>query len=120
MSLLLASLFFLQAAPTAEQKGAAQKKELEAVSQMMHPARSMMVIDPKERANDYVKAWEMLKQEKSSAKVSFTLASGQRISNVIEMKPMPGDTLIVFRYSTPQGIRFQVVEVEDILSLMHQ
>ncbi|NGX48032.1 MAG: hypothetical protein K1000chlam3_01419, partial [Chlamydiae bacterium] len=42
------------------------------------------------------------------------------ISNVIDMKLMPGDTLIVFRYNTPQGIRYQVVEIEDILGIMHQ
>ena len=81
---------------------------------------SIMIIDPKERANDYLKAWELLKQEKSTAKVTFTLSDGTKISNVIDMKLMPGDTLIVFRYSTPQGIRFQVVEVEDILGVMHQ
>ncbi len=123
MILLLTSLFFMQAAPitkAAPKQAMGQQKEIQALAQMMHPARSIMIINPKERAGDYLKAWELLKQERSTAKVYFELADGSKISNVIDMKLMPGDTLIVFRYNTPQGIRYQVVEIEDILGIMHQ
>lgn len=125
MITLLAALFFLQAQQPAQQQmqqqqAAAMKKEMQAISQMTQSSRSIMIIDPKDRANDYVKAWEMLKLEKSMAKVSFELSDGTMISNVIDMKLMPGNTLIVFRYSTPQGILFQVVEVEDLAGVTHQ
>jgi hypothetical protein len=121
MNLILTALFFLQTPATSTQKMAAEKKEIEALSQMHESGgRSTMIIDPKARATDYVKAWQMLKQEKSTSKVAFTLAGGKRIANVIEMTPMPGDTLIVFRYSTPQGVRFQVVAIEDILGVSHE
>ncbi len=125
MNILLAFLFFLQTPQPSQQKVTTKQipqkqKELQAVAQMTHPSRSIMIVSPKERANDYLKAWELLKQEKSTAKVYFDLSDGTKISNVIDMKLMPNDTLIVFRYSTPQGIKFQVVEVEDILGIMHQ
>lgn len=123
----LTALFFLQVPQPAqqmqaqEQKTAAMKQQMQALAETMpSTSRSIMVIDPKERASDYLKAWELLKQEKSTAKVVFELSDGKKISNVIDMKLMPGNTLIVFRYSTPQGIQFQVVEVEDLAGIMHQ
>jgi hypothetical protein len=126
MSILLSFLFFLQAttpSPTVKQAPAQkmqQQKEVQALAQAMHPARSMMIIEPGKRAADYKRAWEMLKQEKSTAKVVFELSDGTKIANVIDMTLLPNDTLVVFRYSTNQGIRYEVVAIEDILGIMHQ
>ncbi|NGX37761.1 MAG: hypothetical protein K1000chlam2_00923 [Chlamydiae bacterium] len=124
---ILASLLFLQTPATqpAEQKeqklrAQTQKKETEAIGEMMKMSRSVMIIDPKERANDYMKAFEMLRQEKSTSKVFFDLSDGSKISSVIDMKLMPGGSLVIFRYSTPHGIKYQVVEIEDILGIYHQ
>lgn len=118
MSMILAALFFLQT--TTEPKKAVEPTKKEAAAHMTAPSRSLMIIEPKARASDYQKAWEMLKQEKSTSKVYFDLVDGGQISNVIDMKMMPNDTLIVFSFSTPQGIRYQVVEVENILGIMHK
>lgn len=120
---LALSLFFLQTTVQSPSKTASkqtQEKEMQTIGQMMDSSRSVMLIDPKERADDYLKAFQFLSQEKSTSKVFFELADGSKISNVIDMKPMPNNTLIVFRYTTPQGIKFQVVEIEDILGIMHQ
>lgn len=119
-TLILSSLFFM-AAPT--EKALSPKKlaakEIPALGEMMEPSRSVMIIDPKERATDYQKAFEMLSQEKSAGKVYFEIAGGKQITNVIDMKVMPSSTLIVFRFNTPQGIKFQAVEIEDILGIHH-
>ncbi len=115
-------VFLLQATQptTTPSKGMAAKKEMLSAIEGMDSARSTMIINPKLRAADYQKAYELLRREKSTSKVYFQLADGSRVSNVIDMKLMPNDTLVVFRYSTPQGIRFQVVEIENIVSVMHQ
>jgi hypothetical protein len=118
MHFLLATLFFLQAAPTTTEpaKSTVSPKELEAMMQQ----RSTMLIDPKQRANDYKQAFEMLSQEKSIGKVYFHLSDGTKLSNIIDMKILPGNTLVIFRFSTPQGIRLHVVEIEDIQGITHQ
>ncbi len=116
-TLLLTSLFFLQA-PTQTEKLEAPKKQT--VAEVADGTRSVMIIDPKERANDFLKAYEFLVQEKSSSKVYFETRDGKKISNVIDMKIMPGNTLIVFRYNTPQGVKYQVVEIENLVSVYHQ
>ncbi len=114
-------LFFLAAAQPAIKVEPAKKPAPKShqVAEMTQ-SRSTMIIDPKSRASDYQKAFDLLRQEKSTSKVVFELADGSTISNVIEMKLMPNDTLIVFRYSTPKGIKFQVVEIENLVSIMHQ
>ncbi len=78
---------------------------------------SYMMIPPASRAMDYLTAFESLRKEKSTGKVYFQLTDGSMISNVIDMTLMPNSTLILFRFNSSQGIRFQVVKVEDILNI---
>jgi len=84
------------------------------------PSRSVMMITPKERATDYEKAFQMLRQEKSSGKVFFTLASGEKVANVIDLKLMPSSTVVVFRMTTAQGTKLRVVDIEDIIGIQHE
>lgn len=129
-TILLATLFFLQTPQQTKALAKEQAAQLEAAMQTqkagdakgtkMSLPRSTMIIDPKSRADDYKKAFQLLKAEKSTSKVYFQLADGTQISNVIEMELMPSNTLVLFRYTTPQGIKFHVVEIEDILGIMHK
>ena len=70
--LILASLFFLQTTQPAEEqeqklRTQMQKKDKEALAEMMMMSRSVMIIDPKDRASDYMKAFDLLRQEKSTS-----------------------------------------------------
>ena len=127
-SMIFSALIFLQAPtqPQTKAKEAPTKTEKEAVaatSSKTTPttssSRSVMLIDPKARASDYLKAFEILRQEKSTSKVVFELANGTSISNVIDMKLMPDNTLVVFRFNTAQGIKFQVAAIEDLIGIKH-
>lgn len=86
-------------------------------SQQMQPSivQSYMIIPPAARASDFVQAFDMLRKEKTAGKVYFQLSDGTAIANVIDMTLMPNSTLFLFRFNSSQGIRFQVVKVEDIL-----
>lgn len=78
-----------------------------------------MVIDPKMRAQDYEQAFETLRKEKTTAKVFFQLQNGSTISNIIDMTLMANATLILFRFNSTQGIRFQLVKVEEIAAISY-
>ena len=80
---------------------------------------SYMVIPPAGRAGDFQQAFELLKKEKSAGKVYFELTDGTTIGNIIDLTVMPNSTLILFRYNSTQGIRFQVVRVEEIVNLRY-
>ncbi|NGX45853.1 MAG: hypothetical protein K940chlam2_01033 [Chlamydiae bacterium] len=104
-------------------KAQMKEKEMQQAASLSHEkkpsANSVMMINPKDRAEDYQKAFQVLRDEKSTSKVYFQLANGKKVSNVIEMKIMPGNTLILFRYTTPQGIKYDVAGVEDIMGIAH-
>lgn len=83
------------------------------------PNQSYMMIDLKQRANDYKEAFEVLKKEKGTGKVYFQLLEGTKISNIIDMTLMSSGHLIVFKFNTQQGIKQQVVPVEQIAELSY-
>ncbi|MBS0604696.1 MAG: hypothetical protein JSS60_06640 [Verrucomicrobia bacterium] len=81
--------------------------------------QSYMMISPTARALDFQSAFETMRKEKTTGKVYFQLADGSTISNVIDMTLLPNSTLFLFRFNSSQGIRFQVVKVEDILNISY-
>jgi hypothetical protein len=76
-----------------------------------------MMISPSARALDYQTAFDMLRKEKTTAKVFFQLSDGSTVSNIIDMTLLSNSTLFLFRCNSQQGIRYQVVKVEDILNI---
>ena len=76
-------------------------------------------ISLKERGTDYKEAFETLKKEKGGAKVFFQLTNGTTISNIIDMHLTENGHLILFKYNTQQGIKHQVVPVEQIATLSY-
>ncbi len=99
--------------PTAE----AQQKAVEAAQ--VPNNGSMMVIDPKARALDFQQAYEMLRKEKTANKVQFMLINGKTISNIIDMTILSNGSLILFKFNSPQGIKFQVIPIESIEAITH-
>jgi hypothetical protein len=86
----------------------------------VHPKmQAIMSIDPQVRALDLKDAFDRLRQEKTSNKVFFDLSDGTRISNVIEMSVIGKGTLVLFKVSSMQGIKLQVVPVEKIVTISH-
>ena len=80
---------------------------------------SYMLVTPVSRALDFQQAFEMLRKEKTTGKVFFKLADGSMLSNIIDMTILSNSTLILFHFSSSEGIRSQVVKVEDIQSISY-
>jgi hypothetical protein len=127
MTVLLLSMLMAIAPSSAEGEKAAKEQMMEKEIQLAgahsqakgSSGDSLIMINAKDRADDYQKAFQLLRDEKSTAKVYFQLAGGKKISNVIELTIMPGSTLVLFRYSTPQGVKYEVAGVEDIMGISH-
>ena len=106
--------------------GAAAASKEESASEMPPPhlkssvSNSYISIPIKDRALDLQQAFDLLKREKTSGKVYFQFSDGSTISNIINITLLPNNSLILFRYnSNNQGIRLQVVKVEDIVGLSY-
>lgn len=81
--------------------------------------RSALVIEAKARAEDILKAYDTLKREKPTLKISARTFSGQILSNIVEISAMPNGTLILFRLSSTQGVKSLFISVDDVLDLFY-
>ena len=117
--LLITSLAF----PAEEKKQETQKpKEKEKITPLTiskNIQKSIMILNPKERAEDYVKAFEMLKKNKPSSKIYFRLSSNKIINNIIDMNMLENGSLILFKTSSTKGTNFLIVPTEEIESVGH-
>lgn len=78
-----------------------------------------LTIDPKARATDYIQAFDILRKEKTSGKVFFQLKNSSHIINIIEITPMSESSLLLFRSNTQQGIKLQIVPIEEIQGISY-
>ncbi len=79
----------------------------------------VMIIEPSTRAGDFKEAYQYLRAQKSGSRVTFRLADGKSLSNVIDLDIMKGGSLVIFKMSTTSGLQFKVVRIEDITSIDH-
>ena len=82
--------------------------------------RSIIVIQPQDRAEDYIKAFETLKKDKPSTKIYFQLLSKKTISNILDITMLDKGTLLLFKTATTQGSKITIVPIEDIEEIGHQ
>ena len=85
----------------------------------MQGAQSFIMIDPKSRASDLKEAFELLKREKTGPKVILQLSDGSTISNIVDFTVATSGTLLIIKYNGMQGLKYQVINIEDISSISH-
>lgn len=98
---------------------AAEETPQQSSPPLLPGSRSMIVIEAKARSDDVVKAYELLKREKPTLKISARTVSGQILSNIADITPMPNGTLLLFRLSTNLGVKNQFISVEDVADLFY-
>lgn len=94
-----------------------EKKNVAAASVSASPAnpeRSLMMIEPKARAADYVQAFDFLRKDKPTLKIRLLLMNGQELSNVTELSTTHGGTLLIAKYLSNQGTKAQIIPIETI------
>src|SRR3989344_637004 len=67
----------------------------------------VMLIQPGERSNDIVQAFNYIKIHSVTSKFEVTLTTGDLISNILSMQTMPSGTMIIFEVSTLQGNQYR-------------
>jgi len=82
--------------------------------------KDVILIEPSKRAQDFAQAYEIIKKGKSPQNIFFQLADGRKISNVAELVPMTNGTLILFKITTNMGLKYELISIENILSISQQ
>ena len=79
-------------------------------------SKSFMMVDPKARANDYIQVFDLLRKEKPTLKIMVRTQEGI-FSNVTDMSVTHGGTLLIVKVLTNQGIKVQIVPVEEMMEI---
>ena len=123
---LLTLTFFLSAAesfvakkPLSSSSSASSKKPTPTLIAPSGNAKSVIVVDAKKRSEDYQKAYELLRKDKPPSRIFFKLSSGATISNIADLVVIENGTLILFKSTSSQGFKYEVVPVEEIATLGH-
>ncbi len=79
--------------------------------------RSIIMIDPKGRANDYSQAFDFLRKDKPTQKIMVRMMNGMILSNVSEITATQSGTLLMIKFLSNSGNKTQIVPIEDIMEL---
>lgn len=103
--LFLFPLFFL----SAEETPTPEKKAPEPPS---YALKAEMHIDPKTRASDWVEAFQMLKNDKPTFKIS--LRAGTLYQNLIDLTASASGTLLYVKLVSNHGSKTVIVPTEQV------
>jgi hypothetical protein len=105
---LLASVLMAQEIP----KGVAPAVALESQT------KSIIVIDPKARASDYAQVFEFLRKDKPTQRITVRTADAM-LMGVTDITPSTGGTLLIIKAQSSQGLKIQVIPVEQIVEISY-
>lgn len=92
-------------------------KPVEVLPPSILEQKDIIVIEPKLRAEDFLEAHELMKRGKSPQKIVFHLSDGRSLTNVLEMKVMKNGTLLLFKINTSVGNQYELVPIENLLTI---
>jgi hypothetical protein len=81
--------------------------------------RSTILIEAKARAEDIMKAYDMMKKEKPTLRIAAHTENGPVLANIVDITIMPNGTWLLFRLSSSQGTKNQFVSVDDVIDLYY-
>lgn len=116
-------MIYLLAALTPIQASALEEPKQPPADHIAVAAKShdqpLILIPPKARAEDFTKAFELLKKERPTARLTFETYSGQSHVGVTDIAVLPNGTLVLLKLSGPQGLKTQIVPVDDLKDLTY-
>jgi hypothetical protein len=78
--------------------------------------KSVMIIDPKARANDYVQAFDFLRKDKPTLKIMIRTTQAMFIG-VTDVTASSSGTLLMVKTLSNQGLKTQFVPIEQIMEI---
>jgi len=81
-------------------------------------SKSVIMITAKERSGDFVQAFNLLRKEKPTLKISIRTAN-EVLNNITDLSVTQNGTLFLIKLSTPQGPKMVVLPLEDLEEISH-
>ncbi|MBM3183708.1 MAG: hypothetical protein FJZ64_00155 [Chlamydiae bacterium] len=114
MTLLLLTSFLL----AAQEPVALEKPTPPQAAVSSQDMRTTLLIDPKQRAKDYIQAFELLRREKPTLKVNVMTKTGPLL-NVSEIAAADNGTLLFIKMPSNQGTKYLILPIEEIQEIVY-
>lgn len=111
-------LFLLAAALAPEEPQQPAEKQLKA-GVIAETEKSVLFIDPKNRATDYVQAFELLRKDKPSVKITLKTSGNIVMPNIGELTASSNGTLLFVKVPSNQGSKYIVIPIEEIVEIAY-
>lgn len=110
--------FFLLAASSVLAQEAPPVPEKAAAPAVVDSEKSVLFIDPKSRAADYMQAFELLRKDKPTLKVQLKTSGGAAIQ-ITELTASASGTLLFVKIPASSGSKYMIVPIEDIQEISY-
>lgn len=77
----------------------------------------ILIIPPKNRAEDLKEAFEFLQKENVTNQITFTLRNGSKLTGISEVTVLKGGTMLIFKLATTTGTKYQILPVEEVTGI---
>lgn len=95
---------------------AAEETHEKAAIAPMANSKSVIVIEPKSRAADFLHAFDLLRKDKPTLKITIRTTNAM-LGNVSEVVVSPNGTLLMIKYASSTGTKYQVVPIEELVEI---
>jgi len=113
--LLIASALFAQ---DASKQAAPQQMPTIPAAAASTNEKSILMIEPKMRAADFVQAFDLLRKDKPTLQLMLR-TSNNLIMNVTDVTAASSGTLLFVKVLSNQGTRIQVVPIEEMMEITY-
>jgi len=80
--------------------------------------KSVLFIEPKNRASDYVQAFELLRKDKPILKVALRTTGGSTL-NISELTASSNGTLLFVKVAGNSGSKYLIIPIEEIMEIAY-
>lgn len=116
-------LYLLLTTLTPVQTSAMEEKKEPPTEQVAAATRNsdqpLILIQPKARAEDFAKAFELLKKSSPTSRILLQTYSGQTLTGLTDITVLPNGTLVMLKLTGPQGLKTQILPVDDLKDLTY-
>jgi hypothetical protein len=79
--------------------------------------KAIFPIDHTRRTSDFVQAYDLLRKDKPTLKITLRTSSGAVFANVTELTAASGGTLLFVKNLSQQGSKYTILPVEEVAEI---
>jgi hypothetical protein len=79
--------------------------------------KAIFPIDHKNRSSDILQAYELLRKDKPTLKITLRTSAGTVYANVTELTAASGGTLLFVKNLSQQGAKYTILPVEEVAEI---